>query len=78
MRATLLLTALLSILLSACASKGEPPLNKHISQSGPLKVHPGLLGQPVPPELQQDQAEQAPPGQPVAQPLVQPAPVPAA
>ncbi|MBS1131465.1 MAG: OmpA/MotB [Proteobacteria bacterium] len=54
MRASLLATLLLSTLLAACASKGDIPPSKHISQSGPLKVHPGLLGQPVPPELQQE------------------------
>lgn len=52
MRASLPATLLLSTLLAACASKGDIPPSKHISQSGPLKVHPGLLGQPVPPELQ--------------------------
>lgn len=54
MRASLPATLLLSTLLAACASKGDIPPSKHISQSGPLKVHPGLLGQPVPPELQQE------------------------
>ncbi|MBS1141421.1 MAG: OmpA/MotB [Proteobacteria bacterium] len=54
MRASLPATLLLSALLAACASKGDIPPSKHISQSGPLKVHPGLLGQPVPPELQQE------------------------
>lgn len=54
MRASLLATLLLSTLLAACTSKGTIPPSKHISQSGPLKVHPGLLGQPVPPELQQE------------------------
>lgn len=54
MRASLLATLLLSTLLAACASKGTIPPSKHISQSGPLRVHPGLLGQPVPPELQQE------------------------
>ncbi len=52
MRASLLVPLLLSTLLAACATKSEIPLSKHIAQSGPLKVHPGLLGQPVPPELQ--------------------------
>lgn len=61
MRATLPATILFSALLSACATN-DIPASKHISQSGNLKVHPGLLGQPVPPELQ----EQAYPGAPVA------------
>ena len=53
MRASLPIALLLSTLLSACASfKSEIPASKHISQSGPLKVHPGLLGKPVPAELQ--------------------------
>ncbi len=52
MRASLPATLLLSALLAGCASKGDIPPSKHISQSGPLKVHPGLLGQPVPSELQ--------------------------
>lgn len=52
MRASLPVTLLLSSLLAACAIKGDIPPSKHISQKGALKVHPGLLGQPVPPELQ--------------------------
>lgn len=53
MRASLPVTLLLSCLLTACAAmKEDLPPSKHISQSGPLKVHPGLLGQPVPAELQ--------------------------
>lgn len=54
MRPSLLTTALLSTLLAACASTSQVSPSKHVSQSGALKVHPGLLGQPVPPELQQD------------------------
>lgn len=54
MRATLPATLLLSALLAACSTKGDVPPSKHISQSGPLRVHPGLLGQPVPAELQAD------------------------
>lgn len=50
MRATLTATLLLlSALLAACASNKDAPANKHISQSGALKVHPGLLGQPAQP-----------------------------
>jgi peptidoglycan-associated lipoprotein len=52
MRASLLVTLMLSTLLTACASTKDIPPSKHISQEGPLKVHPGLLGQPVPAELQ--------------------------
>lgn len=55
MRASLPATLLLSCLLAACAAmKEDLPPSKHISQSGPLKVHPGLLGQPVPGELQNE------------------------
>ena len=54
MRATLPLTLLLSALLAACSTKGDIPPSKHIAQNGPLRVHPGLLGQPVPAELQGD------------------------
>lgn len=53
MRASLPIAFLLSTLLTACASfKSEIPPSKHIMQNGPLKVHPGLLGKPVPAELQ--------------------------
>lgn len=52
MRPSLLLTALLSSLLAACATTNDASPSKHVSQSGALKVHPGLLGLPVPPELQ--------------------------
>lgn len=51
MRAPLILPLILTALLAACSTKGEIPPSKHIAQSGPLKVHPGLLGQPVPEEL---------------------------
>ena len=60
MRASLPATLLLSTLLAACASKGDIPPSKHISQSGPLKVHPGLLGQPVPADLQAPASPSAP------------------
>jgi len=53
MRATLPATLLLSALLAACTSTGNLPPSKHISQSGQLKVHPGLVGQAVPAELQE-------------------------
>lgn len=52
MRASLPATLLLTTLLAACASTSDQQANKNISQRGPLKVHPGLLGQPVPAELQ--------------------------
>ena len=55
MRATLPATLLLSTLLAACGTFRDQPPSKHISQSGQLKVHPGLLGQPVPAELQDPQ-----------------------
>ena len=54
MRASLPLTLLLSALLAACSTKGDIPPSKHIAQSGALRVHPGLLGKPVPAELQSE------------------------
>ena len=54
MRVPLLATSLLFTLLAACSTKGEIPPSKHISQGGPLKIHPGLIGQPVPAELRQE------------------------
>ena len=47
MRATLPATLLLTALLAGCASTKDIPPSKHISQTGALRVHPGLLGQPV-------------------------------
>lgn len=61
MRATLPATLLLSALLAACSTKGDIPPSKHISQSGPLRVHPGLLGKPVPAELQPESIAAATP-----------------
>ncbi len=52
MRFKLIATLLCSVILAACSTKGTIPPSKHISQSGPLKVHPGLLGEAVPAELQ--------------------------
>lgn len=46
------LVLLLASLLSACAATSDPSATRQIAQSGTLKVHPGLLGQPVPAELQ--------------------------
>lgn len=51
MRPTLPAMLLLSALLAACSTSREPQRSQHIAQDGPLKVHPGLLGQPVPAEL---------------------------
>ena len=56
MRASLILPAVLTVLIAACGTKGNIPPSKHISQSGPLRVHPGLLGQPVPAELRGESA----------------------
>ncbi|MGE5490910.1 MAG: OmpA family protein [Actinomycetota bacterium] len=50
MRHTLPVAALLPLMLAACASSPNVPV-RAVDQSGTLKVHPGLLGQPVPPEL---------------------------
>lgn len=44
---------LLPLLLAACATKDNQSPGRNLSQSGPLKVHPGLRGQPVPAELQE-------------------------
>lgn len=66
MRALLPATLLLSALLAACSTKGDIPPSKHISQSGPLRVHPGLLGKPVPAELQAESAALAAPAAPAA------------
>lgn len=60
MRSQLIATLLCSTILAACSTKGTIPPSKHISQSGPLKVHPGLLGEAVPTELQEPVAEARP------------------
>lgn len=83
MRASLPACLLLSLLLAACASTKDAPANKNISQNGPLKVHPGLLGQPVPRELQPAAGTQltpppTAPSAPAASPAPAPAPAPAA
>lgn len=52
MRPTLPVSLLLAALLTACASTKDVPVNKNISQSSQLKVHPGLVGRAVPAELQ--------------------------
>lgn len=67
MRASLPIALLLSTLLTACSTfKSEIPPSKHITQSGPLKVHPGLLGKPVPAELQPGSSLSTPSPTPVA------------
>ncbi|MCL2346372.1 MAG: OmpA family protein [Desulfobulbus sp.] len=63
MRLSLSATLLLSILLAACASNRETSPIQRVEQSGPLKVNPGLLGQPVP-------AARATPAAPPARPAV--------
>lgn len=60
MRATFTATILFFALLTGCASNKDILGNKNISQSGTLKTHPGLLGQPVPTELQQDSRSATP------------------
>lgn len=47
MRASIPLALLTAMLLAACASDKDVLASKHISQQGSLKVHPGLLGQPL-------------------------------
>lgn len=61
MRASAILALLLSALLAGCTSDKDYLASKHISQSGPLKVHPALLGEPVQPALQPDAQPPAPP-----------------
>ncbi len=46
------LIPLLLVLFSACSSDPKVTTPK-LEQKGTLKVHPGLLGQPVPPELRE-------------------------
>jgi len=53
MRALLPVTLLLSVLLTACASTKDAVPVKHLSQTGALKIHPGLLGQAVPAGLEE-------------------------
>jgi peptidoglycan-associated lipoprotein len=48
MRVSAPLTLLLCSLLSACATNLDALINKEIEQSGPLKVHPGLVEKPGP------------------------------
>lgn len=48
MRAALTVSFLLPLLLAACASAPDTLPAKRISQSGALKVHPGLLGGAMP------------------------------
>lgn len=78
MRATLPATLLLSTLLAACGTFRDQPPSKHISQSGQLKVHPGLLGQPVPAELQDPQRAANSPTAANSAPAESAAPAPAA
>lgn len=61
MRPQLPAAFLLTFLLAACATQGNQLPGKYISQSGTLKVHPGLRGQPVPAELQEAPATPAQP-----------------
>lgn len=60
MRHSLPAMLLLSTLLAACATSRDGQRSQHIAQDGPLKVHPGLLGQPVPAELAPTPATTAP------------------
>ena len=54
MRATLISFILFFALLAGCVTSADKLNHKNIAQTGALKVHPGLLGEPVPSELQQD------------------------
>ncbi|NJD25935.1 MAG: hypothetical protein FIB06_11080 [Betaproteobacteria bacterium] len=54
---------LAAVLLPACTNSRDVAPSKEIAQSGPLKVHPGLLkDQPAKPAL----SEPAPPSEPAA------------
>ena len=63
MRPSLFAPLLLACLISACAATKDKPAQSinPIQQSGTLKVHPGLLGQTVPAELQAPASPTAPP-----------------
>jgi len=62
MRKSTPLALLLCSLLAACATSLDALINKEIEQSGPLKVHPGLVEKP---------------GSARATPVARPSPVPA-
>ena len=48
MRVSIPLALLLCTLLAGCATSPDALINKEIEQSGPLKVHPGLVEKPGP------------------------------
>jgi len=48
MRAPTSLALLLCSLLAGCATSLDALVNREIEQSGPLKVHPGLVDKPGP------------------------------
>lgn len=52
MRPTIPTAILLSALLAACSSSGDVLTSKNFSQTGPLKVHPGLIGEQSKPAVQ--------------------------
>jgi len=72
MRLSLPAAFLLSILLAACTANRDATRIMPIPQSGPLKVNPGLLGQPTPPAAQTPQA--APAASAAAEPATPPRP----
>ncbi len=73
MRVSIPLALLIATLLTACASGKDALASKHISQQGSLKVHPGLLGEAVPPEPQPSarSADVSAQSTPVAAPAVE-------
>jgi hypothetical protein len=77
MRASYPLALLIATLLSACASDKDALASKHLAQQGALKVHPGLLGEPAPPEMQPNAqpanvgAQPTPVAAPIAVPAVE-------
>jgi uncharacterized lipoprotein len=44
MRAPLIASLLLAVMLSACSTSKDRIINKNIDQTSTLKVNPGLLG----------------------------------
>lgn len=62
MRLSLLSAALFALLLAACATSPKAP-TRNVPQTGTLRVHPGLLGKPVPPELQAQGSPATPPAE---------------
>lgn len=48
MRPNLTPLLLIAATLTGCSTQGNIPPSKHISQSGPLQIHPDLIAKPRP------------------------------